>query len=239
LNGIWSLPGGAAYAADAFTRTIELQTSRMNGQDVVNLQKRLLSLGYDAIGEADGYYGPATEGVIKYIQLFTRLFYSSQDVDGKVNRDLWNTIFDYRRSNYLKRISFKSNIAIDAPVVLNAFQKFIEWEISVKGLTSDHDINRIVDGLLRNREYIHTYKEWYANVEEERKVSYDFSPENNLVLRGDGGEMAPIREYRLLDSRKFVYTTYSGMTSLHSSDEIYDFNPQTGIFTLVETITSQ
>jgi len=236
-NGEWNLPGGAVNAAAAFTRTIELKTPRMNGQDVINLQKRLLSLGYDAVGEADGYYGPASEGVIKYIQLFSGRGYNQLDVDGKVNQDLWNNIFYHTRSNTLKRISFKRNVTIDAPVVLDAFQKFIEWEINASGYTPAYDINRIVDGLLRNREYFYTYIQHYAGTEYECKVCYYFLPENNLVLRTDEGEMAPRIEYRLLDSRKFILSRYSGLNGLLEYDEIYDFNPQTGIFTLVETLS--
>ena len=41
---------------------------RMNGPDVLALQKRLLELQFYELGEADGYYGPMTEAVIKKIQ---------------------------------------------------------------------------------------------------------------------------------------------------------------------------
>jgi len=103
MNGVWSLPGGAA--TPAFTRTIEIQTPVMNGQDIVALQKRLLSLGYSRIGEADGYYGPLSEEVIKFIQRNNGRV--SFDEDGKVNQALWNFIFDNANAGRLKEMATK------------------------------------------------------------------------------------------------------------------------------------
>ena len=51
----------AVYSQD-FSRTIELKNPRMNGQDVLCLQNRLLALGFSGIGDADGWYGPLSEG---------------------------------------------------------------------------------------------------------------------------------------------------------------------------------
>jgi len=92
----------AGAAPAAFTRVIELKTTRMNGQDVVELQKRLLSLGFTGIGEADGYYGPMSEGVIKHIQRNDGL-----EEDGKVNQALWDYIFDNANAGRLKDIASK------------------------------------------------------------------------------------------------------------------------------------
>ena len=208
--------------ATNFTRVIELKSPRMNGQDIVALQKQLLSLGYDSVGEADGYYGPATEKVIKYIQFFGG---QRHDMDGKVNQSLWNDIFeDFDPMNLLKRGSFAANTAIDASTVLDVFQKFIEWK------DIDRDIDKIANGLLNNREYAHISSVYDSTVE------YYFSPEHNLVLRGDFMENAPRREFILPDFRKFIHRVYHGLTGWHSYDEIYDFDPQTGVFTLLETI---
>jgi hypothetical protein len=71
-----------------FSRILELKTARMNGQDIANLQERLILLGFYNVGEADGYYGPKTEQVIKAIQRF-----SGFQEDGKVDHLLWNFIF--------------------------------------------------------------------------------------------------------------------------------------------------
>jgi hypothetical protein len=71
-----------------FSRVLELNTKRMNGPDVEALQKRLLYLGFSGVGEADGYYGPKTEEIIKTIQKFAGF-----DENGKVDRTLWDFIF--------------------------------------------------------------------------------------------------------------------------------------------------
>ena len=71
-----------------FSRVLELNARRMNGPDVEALQKRLLSSGFEGVGEADGYFGPKTEEVIKTIQKFAGF-----DENGKVDRALWNFIF--------------------------------------------------------------------------------------------------------------------------------------------------
>ena len=228
--------------ATNFTRVIELKSPRMNGEDIVALQKQLLSLGYDSVGEADGYYGTATEKVVKYIQFFP----GGKVGDGKVNQPWWNYIFtDYDGDVYLlKRGSFAANTAIDASTVLDVFQKFIGWkDIDGYYYRNESDIDRdpkkIANGLLNNREYVYTSIESYANTDYETSTRYYFSPEHNLVLRTDNGEMAPRREFILPDFRKFIHRVYHGLTGWHSYDEIYDFDPQTGVFTLLETIDYQ
>ena len=226
--------------ATNFTRVIELKSPRMNGPDIVALQKQLLSLGYDSVGEADGYYGPATEKVVKYIQ-----FFRGEDKDGKVDQSLWNDIFeDFNGMNLLKRGSFAANTAIDASTVLDVFQKFIGWkDIDGYYYRNESDIDRdpkkIANGLLNNREYVYTSIESYANTDYETSTRYYFSPEHNLVLRGDSMENAPRREFILPDFRKFIHRVYHGLTGWHIYDEIYDFDPQTGVFTLLETIDYQ
>jgi hypothetical protein len=67
----------------------------MNGPDVLALQKRLLELTFYELGEADGYYGPMTEGVIKKIQALWGM-----PVTGIVNKEFWDIIFDEWVSGY-------------------------------------------------------------------------------------------------------------------------------------------
>jgi len=84
----------------AFTRIIEVRSPRMNGQDIIFLQNRLLSLGFSGIGSADGLYGPLTEGVVKRIQSFL-----GRESNGKVDRILWDYIFDSRNTTSLQSIN--------------------------------------------------------------------------------------------------------------------------------------
>ena len=83
-----------------FFRIIELQTNRMNGPDVGQLQANLIQCGFYEIGEIDGYYGPATESAIKKIQYHLRL-----EQNGKVDKPLWDFMFVKSNSGILKRIS--------------------------------------------------------------------------------------------------------------------------------------
>jgi peptidoglycan hydrolase-like protein with peptidoglycan-binding domain len=85
--------------SQSFSRTIELRNPRMNGPDISNLQNRLLSLGFSEIGTADGYYGPLAEDLIKNIQTF-----SGFEIDGKVNRTLWDYIFNDGNASFLRNI---------------------------------------------------------------------------------------------------------------------------------------
>ncbi|WP_191017439.1 peptidoglycan-binding domain-containing protein [Treponema zioleckii] len=75
--------------AQNYTRKLSLQKQRMNGNDVVELQKKLISLGFTEIGEADGWFGPKTEtGVKKYQHLYG--FEENGVFDGTVFDCLYN-----------------------------------------------------------------------------------------------------------------------------------------------------
>lgn len=90
----------STVSSQNFTRILELKNPRMNGEDVRHLQNRLLSLKFYQVGEADGYYGPMTEDVIKNIQSL-----SGFEVNGNVNRDFWNFIFNNTNLTFLNNIS--------------------------------------------------------------------------------------------------------------------------------------
>jgi len=105
-----------------FYRIIELKNPRMNGLDVLELQKRLLKLTFYELGEADGYYGPMTEDVVKKIQRF-----SGFESDGKINRVLWDYIFNDGNESLLKNVGV---------VLLYDITKFIKTNEHID--TGDH-----------------------------------------------------------------------------------------------------
>lgn len=70
-----------------FNRILELKTPLMQGDDVLILQKRLLSLGYK-IGTADGIFGEKTSTSIISFQKSNKL-----SVDGKVGPNTWSILF--------------------------------------------------------------------------------------------------------------------------------------------------
>jgi peptidoglycan hydrolase-like protein with peptidoglycan-binding domain len=91
-------------SAQNFSRVLEIKNRRMNGQDVRHIQSRLLSLGFKKLGEADGWYGPLTEGVIKTLQRFLGF-----PRNGRVTMEFWNVIFDSKQEALLKNISAIDN----------------------------------------------------------------------------------------------------------------------------------
>jgi peptidoglycan hydrolase-like protein with peptidoglycan-binding domain len=73
---------------NVFTQ-LAMKNPRINGPEVLALQNRLLELQFYELGDADGYYGPMTETVIKKIQDYRGL-----PATGIVDKELWDFIFD-------------------------------------------------------------------------------------------------------------------------------------------------
>jgi peptidoglycan hydrolase-like protein with peptidoglycan-binding domain len=97
-----------------FSRIIELRSIRMYGNDIVQLQTLLKNMGFDEIGEIDGYYGPLTENAINTIQYF-----SGFENDGKVNKILWDFLFNKSNSIIIKNINVISKYNKDNFTVLS------------------------------------------------------------------------------------------------------------------------
>lgn len=69
-------------------RTLRLITPFMHGDDVTLLQQRLLALGYDEVGLADGIFGQKTGQAVKHFQTVNNLA-----VDGIVGQSTWEALF--------------------------------------------------------------------------------------------------------------------------------------------------
>lgn len=82
-------PSAATSTPAVFRRTLQLADPYLYGDDVLALQLRLLDLGYDQVGEADGIFGGNTLRAVKEFQ-------SSQGwyVDGIVGAFTWQVLFD-------------------------------------------------------------------------------------------------------------------------------------------------
>lgn len=70
------------------TRTLRLASPYMRGDDVLLLQQRLLKLGYDEVGVADGTFGPKTDQAVRHFQTVNKL-----TVDGIVGQTTWDVLF--------------------------------------------------------------------------------------------------------------------------------------------------
>ena len=69
-------------------RTLYLQSPAMQGDDVLELQLRLRSLGYTEIGVADGIFGNLTDTAVRHFQALNNL-----TVDGVVGPLTWEKLF--------------------------------------------------------------------------------------------------------------------------------------------------
>jgi hypothetical protein len=71
-----------------FSREIKLTDPRMNGEDVLAVQKALLGLRFYEVEIIDGWFGPKTEAAVKRFQKFYGFVQN-----GIVNEDVWNALF--------------------------------------------------------------------------------------------------------------------------------------------------
>lgn len=71
-----------------FSRTLRRQTPLIRGDDVKELQQRLLSLDFSMVGSADGLFGGDTEKAVKSFQAGANL-----PETGVVDESVWNVLF--------------------------------------------------------------------------------------------------------------------------------------------------
>jgi peptidoglycan hydrolase-like protein with peptidoglycan-binding domain len=70
------------------SRELRLASPRMEGDDVLLIQQRLLALGYSEVGMPDGIFGPLTEQAVRHFQQVNGLV-----VDGVVGPVTWAALF--------------------------------------------------------------------------------------------------------------------------------------------------
>jgi peptidoglycan hydrolase-like protein with peptidoglycan-binding domain len=81
------LVGSLSLTAQGLNRNLKLTQPRMNGNDVMELQNRLVSLGFSDLGTVDGWYGPKTEASVRRSQGLLGVLKT-----GVVNSDFWQLL---------------------------------------------------------------------------------------------------------------------------------------------------
>jgi len=82
-----ALPKPAPVVIPEQLRSLTLQSPRLNGPDVLDVQNCLIKLGFDP-GLTDGWYGPMSAAAVEAYQLSRGL-----QSDGVVGTDTWQAIF--------------------------------------------------------------------------------------------------------------------------------------------------
>ena len=84
---LFLVAAGGMYGQE-FSRDLFLAQTRLNGKDVLALQRKLLALGFTVVGEADGWFGPNTETAVKKMEGWLGF-----PADGKVTKPVWKALF--------------------------------------------------------------------------------------------------------------------------------------------------
>jgi Putative peptidoglycan-binding domain-containing protein len=104
-------------ASENYSREIKLSKPRMFGTDIVQVQEKLLSIGFSIIVSADGWYGPITEQAIRKYQE-----YFGFKPNGIVDNNLWEVLF----SNTSLITQINQDIKIAESFKINDFSKIEE-----------------------------------------------------------------------------------------------------------------
>jgi len=237
----------AAVPEQKFNRIIAVVTPRMEGEDVLELQNRLLSLGFGEVGEADGYYGPATEGVIKNIQSL-----SGFESNGKVDKTFWDFILDDKNDVYLRLINkalLEGNIEIEGAENFSRIIELVTPNMTGQDISSLHShlnvlgfsgLDNVYD---QSTETVIKNIQTFSGFEPDGKVNkelwdYIFNSKNILFLRNIStvlayDSMKLIQTSELLlggfvaDSAPFAYIDYSAADNKAKKLEYY-FTPAGG-----------
>lgn len=120
----------SSFFAQSFTREIKVTSPRMHGNDVVQVQKMLLAMGFDVVGEADGYFGPNSQKGLSEYQAFIGI-----SNDGVFNKETYDVMFGttYTRMQYrlgIKEVNARKKLKITKTVEVEFDESLVDYDHS-------------------------------------------------------------------------------------------------------------
>ncbi|MDQ3829968.1 MAG: peptidoglycan-binding protein [Candidatus Tectomicrobia bacterium] len=128
-------------AAPTFTRALRWKLPLTRGQDVLRVQRRLLHLGFTAVGQADGLFGPATERAVSDFQAARGL-----TQDGVVGLITWNALFGVEQG---AEVPTASGFAADFRILCQDHhfrEDGCRWCLTPQGLSIDGELPQDTSG---------------------------------------------------------------------------------------------
>ena len=181
--------------AQNFTREIKLTSPRMHGNDVVQVQKMLLAMGFDIVGEADGYFGPNSKEGLSQYQAFIGI--SNEGVFNKATFDvMYGTT--YTRMQYrlgIKEVNTRRKLNIT---------KSLEVAVNEDWIDYDHTEGQIV------------YKNYCGNQLVNIQIVTFFSSGKNIIT------LYPLayNDYIMIQEYDF-YGEYIGVVEKSAIENVY------------------
>jgi len=137
---------GAKY----FSRNIDITNPLMEGQDVLSLQFRLTSLGFNGLDHDNGYYGANTGDAIKFINWVLGIKITNPETDQYednyiVDKALWGLIFDHEYDKFLTSLSLLKNLFDPTNPTKNGLEGYIDY----RGNSSTLAVSELKETVIR------------------------------------------------------------------------------------------